>query len=148
MGGTIKRLGGRKIKKIIQEDWDDDIELPAAGEALKIKPQDGSKFPEILRHVSSSTNPSPLKPPRSSSPAALGATFGARESLEPRPNLFQSAINLDRFRDDEDDDDFFGDGSATIKVAKRREEPKPVSLITPPTPQKPADLDDDFRDGL
>src|SRR6266536_2482144 len=54
MEGTIKRLGGRKIKKIMQDDWDDgDLELPGEG-ALKIKRQDGSNFPDALRQVSGS----------------------------------------------------------------------------------------------
>src|ERR1700709_1704049 len=53
MGGTIKRLGGRKIKKIIQDDWDDgDLELPGGSGGLKIKQQDGTNFPDALRQVS------------------------------------------------------------------------------------------------
>ena len=62
MGGTIKRLGGRKIKKIIQDDWDDgDLELPGEG-GLKIKNQDGANFPDALRQVSGgSVQASPVK---------------------------------------------------------------------------------------
>ncbi len=145
MGGTIKRLGGRKIKQIIQEDWDDDLELPSAGELLKIKPQDGSKFPDVLRQVSSSTNPSPMKPTKPLLFTTTTEGFETKPIDMVKPSLPRSSINLDLFRDDEDDDDFFGDGSATIKVSKRRDPPKPVSLITPPTPQKPADMDDDFE---
>ena len=44
----------------------------------------------------------------------------------------------------EDDDDFFGDGSETIKVTKTRVM-KPISMITPPTPQKNPTQDDDFE---
>ncbi|KAK0706560.1 hypothetical protein B0T26DRAFT_727102 [Lasiosphaeria miniovina] len=139
MGGTIKRLGGRKIKRIIQEDWVDDLEFPDAGQSLQIKPQDGSQFPEVLRQVSNSVHPSPLKPVRPS------PTFAHEERKEQRPSLPTGLLNLDRFRDMEDDDDFFGDGAATIKVAKRREAPKPVPMITPPTPQKNAGGDDDFE---
>lgn len=65
-------------------------------------------------------------------------------------SVMSGAANLDRFRDNDDDDDFFGDGADTIKVSKTRP-PKPISLITPPTPQKiddpaaPLVLDEDFE---
>ncbi|KAL8323133.1 hypothetical protein RB593_004881 [Gaeumannomyces tritici] len=137
MGGTIKRLGGRKIKKIIQEDWDDDLELPELGQALRIKPQDGSRFPDVLRQVSS-TQTSPVKMTRP-------ATAAAAPHPDQRPrvcNVLSSSVNLDKYRDnDDEDDDFFGDGGATIKVPKTRA-PKPVSLITPPTPRKNEGEDD------
>ncbi|KAK0626146.1 hypothetical protein B0T14DRAFT_423398 [Immersiella caudata] len=138
MGGTIKRLGGRKIKKIIQEDWVDDLEFPDAGQSLQIKQQDSSQFPEVLRQVSNSAFPSPTKT-KETSPTI------PQEGRKERPIIPAGLINLDRFRDTEDDDDFFGDGAATIKVSKRREVIKPVSMVTPPTPQKKADHDDDFE---
>ncbi|KAK4120812.1 hypothetical protein N657DRAFT_624402 [Parathielavia appendiculata] len=130
MGGTIKRLGGRKIKKIFQEDWVDDLEFPE-GQALQIKPRDSAQFPEVLRQVSNSTQPSPSKPPKEFH--AL-VHEGAKE-IKSTPS--SSFIDLEKFRDADDDDDFFGNGGTTIKVSKRRETPKPLSLITPPTPQKP-----------
>ncbi|KAI1820659.1 hypothetical protein F4861DRAFT_545360 [Xylaria intraflava] len=132
MGGTIKRLGGRKIKQIFQEDWGDELELPTPGQALRLKTHDGNTFPEVLRQVSGSTNPSPAKkslftiaqisppisPPRLGQPISLGAP-----------------INLERFRDTgDDDDDVFGDGPATIKASKLQIRGRPISLITPPTP--------------
>lgn len=53
MGGTIKRLGGRKIRKIIQEeDWENDLELPDASQGLKMKPNTEADFPDTLRQVS------------------------------------------------------------------------------------------------
>ncbi|KAH6847925.1 hypothetical protein B0I37DRAFT_154223 [Chaetomium sp. MPI-CAGE-AT-0009] len=143
MGGTIKRLGGRKIKKIIQEDWVDDLEFPDAGQVLQIKSRDSAHFPEVLRQVSNSAQPSPSKPPRE---------FPMTMQEEPKDTKSTSSsfIDLEKFRDADDDDDFFGDGGDTIKVSKRREAPKPLSLITPPTPQKPAGGtlggDDDFED--
>lgn len=139
MGGTIKRLGGRKIKQIIQEDWGDDLVFPEPGQVLSVKPQDGSKFPDALRQVSGSTQGSPTKAPSTSSPAIW-------EEIAPgKPAVLSNAINLDRFRDDDDDDDIFGDAAATIKVAKRRQAPKPVPMITPPTPKKKDGPDDDFE---
>jgi hypothetical protein len=144
MGGTIKRLGGRKIKKFIQDDWDDgDLELPGDG-GLKIKRQDGSNFPDALRQVSGpgSAHQSPVKQLQ---PAP-------KFNISPRPELkpkLASSNLLDRFRDQEDDD-LFGDGGATIKVSKSRQVPKLIPLITPPTPQKDKkpDVDDDFEKDL
>ncbi|PKS09709.1 hypothetical protein jhhlp_004330 [Lomentospora prolificans] len=134
MGGTIKRLGGRKIKKIIEDDWEADLELPDTGKALTIKAQDASQFPDAIRQVSGgSVHTSPVK---SSRPPPAIIHDDRRDSNQSRSSVLGAAINLDRFRDDGDDDDFFGDGSATIKVSKTRSLSKPISLITPPTPQK------------
>ncbi|KAH7021068.1 uncharacterized protein B0I36DRAFT_252030 [Microdochium trichocladiopsis] len=136
MGGTIKRLGGRKVKKIFQEDWGDDLELPDSGHALRVKPQDPAKFPEAIRQVSGSSLISPLKlslaaSPMEKSPAQMKITPSA------------SPLNLDRFRDAEgDNDDVFGEGAATIKAPKLRLQAKPISLITPPTPRKQAEEDE------
>ncbi|KAH8791273.1 hypothetical protein F5882DRAFT_353073 [Hyaloscypha sp. PMI_1271] len=146
MGGTIKRLGGRKIKKIIQDDWDDgDLQLPGEG-GLKIKRQDGSNFPDMLRQVSGpgSTQASPAKSPVKPLQAAPKFNISPRPELRPKP---ASSNLLDRFRDEDDEDDFFGDGGATIKVSKSRQAPKILPLITPPTPQKgdKSSDDDDFE---
>ncbi|KAI1388385.1 uncharacterized protein F4822DRAFT_437314 [Hypoxylon trugodes] len=127
MGGTIKRLGGRKMKKIFQEDYGDDLELPLAG-PLRLQPQDSKKYPESLRQVSASWNASPEK---------RDAPTIAREISQGQilPKQLAAPINLDKFRDtDDDDDDVFGDGAATIKASKLRPQSRPVSLITPPTP--------------
>ncbi|KAL3302493.1 cytokinesis regulator [Colletotrichum asianum] len=150
MGGTIKRLGGRKIKKIIQDDWEDDLVLPDSKDGLRIKPQDASKFPDMLRQVSggsSQTSPTKaMKTPLAPSLLDRRESIDRRESTESRTSTLSGAINLDKFRDNDDDDDFFGDGSETIKVSKTRP-PKPISLITPPTPSKGnvKPLDDDFE---
>lgn len=144
MGGTIKRLGGKKIKKVIHEDWGDDIELPKAGTALRIKQQDPSQFPETLRQVSGSLT-SPLKLMR---PAVIYRS-PAKDILKENIPTSSPASTLDRFRDD-DDDDVFGDGGETIKAPKFQQPPrlpleyKPLSLITPPTPRK-KETDDDFE---
>jgi len=130
-GGTIKRLGGRKLKKIIQDDWDDgDLELPGAGDgALKLKRQDASNFPDALRQVSGpgSVQSSPVK------------TLKPAPKIIPSPQKLKAKVAtpnlLDRFRDDEDDN-FFDDGGATIKVSKIRPPPKLLPLVTPPRPRK------------
>ncbi len=144
MGGTIKRLGGRKIKKIIQQDdWNDDLELPEPGQGLKIKQQDESNFPDALRQVSGpgSTQQSPSKP------LQTAPVFGLSPRRTLKSKTGSANLNLDRFRDD-DDGDLFGDGGATIRVSKNRA-PKPITLIMPPTPQKNAEIpDEDFEAGL
>lgn len=133
MGGTIKRLGGRKLKRIIQEDWETDLELPDASQALSVKPKTDVEFPETLRQVSGSSS---AQPPQ------------CGQATQSNASALSSALNLDKFKDTEDDDDFFGDGSATIKVSKGRIPPQPVSFITPPTPQKSEkakEPEDDFE---
>ncbi|KAF4984680.1 hypothetical protein FZEAL_196 [Fusarium zealandicum] len=147
MGGTIKRLGGRKLRKIIQDDWENDLELPDMSQGLKIKKPDQDDFPESLRQVSfgsTSTQTSPLNLIKS--PCAVDKD--RRESVQSATSSLSAAINLDKFVDADDDDDFFGDGGDTIKVTKSRQLPKPISFITPPTPQrdsKPAEAEDDFE---
>ncbi|PQE09816.1 hypothetical protein CJF30_00010305 [Rutstroemia sp. NJR-2017a BBW] len=140
IGGTIKRLGGRKVRKIMQDDWDDgDLELPVDG-ALKIKRPDGSNFPETIRQVSNPTSLSPVKP-------LLAAPVF---HVSPRPELktkTASANMLERFRDD-DEEDFLGDGEATIKVSKKRDPPTLIPFITPPTPLKETENEDDFEQDL
>lgn len=145
MGGTIKRLGGRKIKKIIQEDWGDDLEFPESGQGLSIKTPDSSRFPDVLRQVSgSSTQETHDSPSKSSKPASPPVV--QQQKLPNKLNILSGGLDLDRFRDDDDDDDFFGDGADTIKVSKSRQLPKPISLITPPTPQKKDEVvEDDFE---
>lgn len=130
MGGTIKRLGGRSIKRIIPEDWGEDLELPESGQTLRLKSRDGTKFPEAIRQVSGSGAPSPVKQPRT-----------AMQSKQTKPPVLMTPINLDKFRDNDDDDDVFGDGAATIRPSKLRFEARPISLITPPTPQRKEDDD-------
>ncbi|KAI1449447.1 hypothetical protein F5Y02DRAFT_406664 [Annulohypoxylon stygium] len=139
MGGTIKRLGGRKVKKIFQEDYADDLEFPLTG-PLRLKPQDGNRYPESLRHVSGSIDQSPTK---------LAAPAIIQELLrEPTlPKTLAAPINLDQFRDDDDDDDVFGEGAATIKAPKIRPQTRPISLITPPTPSPNKKQTEDDLDG-
>ncbi|KAI0181887.1 hypothetical protein GGR52DRAFT_526685 [Hypoxylon sp. FL1284] len=145
MGGTIKRLGGRKMKKIFQEDYGDDLELPSATQ-LRLKPQSGMAYPDSLAQMSGASSSSPSK---RVSPAITQQPLG-----KVIPKTLAPPINLEKFRDTDDDDDVFGDGAATIKAPKLRSQSRPMSLITPPTPS-PQKQDDDFegdlelpRDGL
>ena len=123
LGGTIKRLGGRKLKKVF-DDWDEDLELPKPGEGgLKLKKNEPQQFPEALRQFSGEF----IKPTSPSKPKT-GMTFMERmESARKEKPVLPA---LDKFRDD-DDDDFFGD-VPTIKVAKSRSPHKPVNFEPPP----------------
>ncbi|PTB67499.1 hypothetical protein BBK36DRAFT_1196884 [Trichoderma citrinoviride] len=130
-GGTIKRLGGKKMRKTIDEDWEHDLELPDGPQGLQMKPRTHADFPETLRHVSGgSMHNSPKKTPKS-------ARDSRRSSIMSNSSVLSAALSLDRFRDTEDeDDDFFGDGFDTIKVPKTRP-PQLLSFVTPPKPVGP-----------
>ncbi|KAF4582082.1 cytokinesis regulator [Ophiocordyceps camponoti-floridani] len=141
MGGTIKRLGGRKIGKLIQEDWESDLELPDASQALKLKPKTDSDFPDTLRQVSGeSVQLSPrcttARPPTAPEDSVRRNSSRTSTPLTPIYNIDESRY----------DDDFVG--SETIKVSKHRPQ-QPVSFITPPTPQKQdKEVDEDFEKDL
>lgn len=143
--GTIKRLGGRKVKEKLPQDWSDDLMFPEGSGGLRIKSQDPARFPAVLRQVSSTLS-SPPKPTELSS----GPDRAEPTTTTTTPAMVLGPpINLERYRDTENDDDLFGDGSDTIKVSKTRRVSKPVlskiALITPP-PRK--DGDDDFEKDL
>lgn len=142
--GTIKRLGGRKVKKILQDDWSDDLMFPEGTDGLRIKTQDPARFPEILRQVSS-TYPSPSKPAELSSTT----TPDQEAPIKTPARVLAPPINLDRYRDTEEDDDLFGDGTETIKVSKTRQVSKPTlpKIATSKTPPQ-KEKDDDFEEDL
>lgn len=141
--GTIKRLGGRKVKKILHEDWSDDLMFPDGNDALRIRIQDPTRFPDVLRQISS-THPSP------SIPLDSASVIQGQTKLTKTPvRVLAPPINLDRFRDTEEDEDLFGDGTETIKVSKTRRVSKPVlpkiaTIKTPPSKEG----DDDFEQDL
>ncbi|KAK8129747.1 cytokinesis regulator [Apiospora kogelbergensis] len=167
IGGTIKRLGGKKLKKIYQEDWGDDMELPSPGQALRIKQPDSSQFPETLRQVSgSSAAPSPVKsatasftqdtPLWDSPPKQLASPFSMEVSpkrlappaeISPSKKKLITPVDLDRFRDNDDDDDVFGDGESTIKASKLRAPMRNISTVAPPAPGN-LEENDDFEADL
>lgn len=149
IGGTIRRLGGRKIKKIIQEDWEHDLKFPDDNLALNLKPKSNADFPETLRQVSGSSITS--SPTRSTTSAA--SLPQSTPSVRPGTSVLASALSLEKFKETDDDDDFLGKGDATIKASRGRAAPHPVSYITPPTPQKKPqkeiqDVEDDFEQDL
>lgn len=151
-GGTIKRLGGRKIRKIIQdEDWENDLELPDSSQMLRIISQDNADFPQSLRSVSSSSQqPSPVKVAHAAQPTAI--CRDQADLTQDTTSALSAVINVESFKDDGgneggDKDKNMGYSGDTIKVSRGRKMPNPVSLITPPTPrknEKTGDAEEDF----
>jgi len=125
LGGTIKRLGGRRLKKVLGDDWGEDIELPKGQNGgLTLKKHDAKDSPDAMRQFSAEfpTSPQPAKPQNN-------MTFMERMTSATKSKI--SVPSLDKFRDDEEDD-FFGD-VPTIKVAKNRTTPKLTDFTPPPT---------------
>ncbi|KAI5787193.1 hypothetical protein EDC01DRAFT_717972 [Geopyxis carbonaria] len=133
VGGTIKRLGtNKRVRKVsAHDDWSEDLELPALGNALSMTKKE---FPESLAQI-----------------------FEGKQSISPvrsNPAAVPSARSqLNKFRDiPDDDDDFFGDGDdvPTLKVSPARKFRQAAPLmLTPPllesaTKGTPS-VDDDFE---
>jgi hypothetical protein len=139
LGGTIKRLGGRRLQKVLGDDWGEDIELPSAQDGgLKLKKSDAKDRPDAMRQFSAEFPTSPqLAQPQTS------MTFMERMASATKSKTGNAS--LDKFRDAEDDD-FFGD-VPTIKVAKNRTEKRPINFIPPPhNPTKDVEvIEDDFE---
>ncbi|KAI1813637.1 hypothetical protein GGS20DRAFT_586318 [Poronia punctata] len=148
VGGTIKRLDGRKIKKMMPESedwWAGDLDLPPPGQALCLKASDGNQFPETLRQVSNSSTSSPAKKP-------LSMTAPLSPPRDDKVKTLGAPINLEKYRDDDSDNDIFGDGNATIKASKLPVRGRPIPMITPPTPspskKEGKGVEDDDLEGL
>lgn len=139
LGGTIKRLGGRRLRKVLGDDWSEDIELPKNQDGgLKLTQKEERKdFPDDMRKFSAEfpTSPQLAKP-------QTNMTFMEHMVSATKSSTGNAA--LDKFRDTADDD-FFGD-VPTIKVAKNRIEKKPINFIPPPS--KPAKDVDNMEDDL
>ena len=139
LGGTIKRLGGRRLKKVLGDDWSEDIELPKGQDGgLALKRKESRVSPDALRQFSAEFPPSPQQ-----SKPQNNMTFMERMASATRSKTNNQS--LDKFRDDEDDD-FFAD-VATIKVNKSRPAPKLTNLISP-APQgakDPENMEDDLE---
>ena len=130
LGGTIKRLGGRKVKKMLGDDWGEDIVMPKSGEGgLKLKRFEAGQFPDSL--VGFINGDSPASP-------LLLPTTNLLNPFNTSSDTRIDAVQLQRFKDD-DDDEFFD--VPTIKVAKNRQ-PQKLSNILPPQPNKQRNIDD------
>jgi hypothetical protein len=135
LGGTIKRLGGRRIQKILVDDWGEDLELSKVEKGgLVLKKNDGSHFPEAIGQISADLLPS--------SPTPNQLTMLFNEVMEPAGLPMNI---LDQFRD-YDEEDSCGD-FPTIKVRKNRSARKPITLIAPPskTTRDVEDIEEDLE---
>ncbi|MCJ1407866.1 hypothetical protein MMC19_001937 [Ptychographa xylographoides] len=141
LGGTIKRLGGRRLKKVLGDDWGEDLELPKQEEGgLKLKKQEEQDFPDALRQISAAFIKSP-------GPATQPNDMSFSDRIQSAGKAKATVSTLDKFRDNEDDRDF-GD-VPTIKVAKNRSSKTPLNfepLTRPPTksPRPVEKFDDDL----
>jgi len=131
LGGTIKRLGRRKIKKAVIDDWSEDLELPANGGELALKTNGEITFPDALRQVSSNL----ASPVKSHTSALLGDADLSPQSKAVLPNL-------EKFRDSNDGADL--EDLSTIKFAKSqsRSLQEAISLSSP---QRTNDDNEDFE---
>lgn len=152
IGGTIKRLGGQKVKRIVnQDDWDDDLEFPASGNGgLKMKIHDASEFPDVLGQLSGPNTPSIITATKR--PEPKGGFFDAPNridqyaTLRPLPKKKAALADLSKFIDDEDDN--FGGGDETIKLPKRRSNMTtilPLTFSLMQEEKKSKAVDDDFE---
>ncbi|KAI9863851.1 MAG: hypothetical protein M1813_003503 [Trichoglossum hirsutum] len=123
IGGTIKRLGGKRSKKVIRDDWSEDLELDGFDDGgLKIKKHDGGDFPDAIQQICSD-------PEHQGRERRYGSSFAAR--MESQKLLCQNSRPY-KFQDNGNTGcDFFADGLdvPTIKVAKHRSSQKTVKAI-------------------
>ncbi|RAK94592.1 cytokinesis regulator [Aspergillus costaricaensis CBS 115574] len=131
IGGTIKRLGHRKQKKDIVDDWSDDVEFPGPDGTLELKRSLNMCFPESLRQINSAA-PSPTK---TSAPGFWDSEVSTR---------LQSALAITSISPQEgelvDTQDV-----PTIRVAKPRS-PDRATRIDSPTPERGQDSTDNLED--
>ena len=138
IGGTIKRLGGRRLKKVIGDDWGEDLELPGAGKGtLELRKKENVDFPASLRQFSAECSV-PASPVKSRpEPSSIGSPVTLRRT--------QKLPSLDKFRDD-DDDDFFGDVPTirNTKVRSPQKENNNSKAIQKSAPE-PENMEDDLE---
>lgn len=127
VGGTIKRLGGKKIKSTIGDDWSEDLEFSGTGSKLELKLAQKSPSPDSLGQIG------PF-----SSPPKHRETYSFM-SPPTSPSFPSKPINaLEQFRDTENDSSF--DDVPTIKVGKSR--PPRETILPPKLESKEENFDD------
>lgn len=130
LGGTIKRLGGRRLQKVLVDDWGEDLELSKVENGgLTLKKNDVRDFSDTLRQFSAEFVSSP-------SPSNLNFDMAFMDRMASDQKTKPSDDGLDRFRED----DSFGD-VPTIKVAKNRSPRKPINF-DPPTAKSDKNIED------
>ncbi|KAK5938021.1 hypothetical protein PMZ80_009610 [Knufia obscura] len=130
-GGTIRRLGGKAVKKVITDDWSEDLDLANAPPQLRLAKAEERDLSESLRQISAAFRSSP-KSPEEKEKSFLESLRSPKSRLAPTP------VSLENFRD-VDDDDGFGD-VPTIRVAKHRS-PQKMKLFSPAPPAAQPDVE-------
>ncbi|EEH16895.1 hypothetical protein PABG_06982 [Paracoccidioides brasiliensis Pb03] len=136
LGGTIKRLGGRKIKRVIGDDWSEDLDFPGTEGDLELKLNRKEAFPDSLLLLGSFPESSPSKFP---DPDPF-----ISDTASPYPQRISSSnvTNLEQFRDTNDDSSFHD--VPTIKIAKSRSQ----QIVLAKFAKKPSEEDDNFEADL
>ncbi|KAI1943848.1 hypothetical protein LOZ66_000435 [Ophidiomyces ophidiicola] len=135
LGGTIKRLGGRKGKRVPGDDWSDDLDLAGLTGGLELRFKHEATSPESLLHLSSL----PTSPSKSRDLDLFTEIINNRS---PAPRALFG--DLDKFRDTDEDASF--DDVPTIKMSKPRL--LPSNPFTTPPPKERTALDDSFENDL
>ena len=130
-GGTIRRLGGKKIKRAMGDDWSEDLEIPTFDADLKLARRDSRDFPDTLRQISAAFHKIPAKVPDPVQTPDVKTAVG----LNTLPRNQAAPVSLEMFRDNDEEDDGFGD-VPTIKIAKSRSPQKSIVFISPPTNER------------
>lgn len=121
LGGSIKRLGGRKQRAIVGDDWLEDLDLSAFEAGPKVKLYHETTAPDSLLHLDSLPAPNFDK------------------QVDTHPFVLHDLV---KFRDTEEDM-LFGDVS-TIKITKTRSN-QPTNA---PSRLDSREKDDDFESEL
>lgn len=134
-GGTIRRLGGKAIKRAIADDWSEDLDFSATHGQLKLAKLEERDLSENLRQISAAFRSSPKSPEDK---------FVLDTIRSPKSRLAPTPISLDQFRDAEDDDEDFAD-VPTIKVAKHRSPQKLGAVKSAAVAPDMEDIEEDLE---
>ncbi|KAI9797850.1 MAG: hypothetical protein M1825_005691 [Sarcosagium campestre] len=140
-GGTIKRLGGKRLKNVIRDDWSEDLDLPGPGQGeLKIRKQDEFAFPQSI------------PPSNQSRPPSFDLqSFGANNTIR-RGHRVVAPIspNLGSFQDGDENEDFFinGENVPTIKLGKAQPPRKAIDFSPPEATPNKAKSSEEFENDL
>lgn len=130
-GGTIRKLGGRAVKKAISaDDWSEDLEFSNTPGQLKLAKLEDRDLSENLRQISAAFHVSPKSPDLPRNP--LDSLKSPKSRLAPAPVSFESFQEIG-------DDDF--DDVPTIRVAKHRSPQKSI-VVSSSKPELLPELDD------
>lgn len=131
LGGAIKRLGRRKVKKSAVEDWSEDLDLSEVNGELVLREHETRIFPDSLRQIGSAVT-SPVK-------CHSPNIFDITSSPHSRPTV----PNLAAFKDSDDLLDM-GD-IPTIKVPKPRAAQRQTVLNNQNVTEDTDDFDHDLE---